>query len=174
VLHVDRYWPFTPRRQLKEAAPAIKRVALLRDAKTGAGIGQWGASEAFAGSFGFELHPINLSTPDEIERSIDVFAQDGDAAAGMIVTNSGPSVVHRELVIGLAAPHRLPTVYPQRLFATSEDLISYGSDPIDSYRRAVSYVDRAHPQGGQANGSSGSKSDQIRTSDQSRNRRHLA
>ncbi len=127
---------------LKEVAPAIKRVALLRDSKTGAGIGQWGASEAFAGSFGFELTPINVSTPDEIERSIDAFAKDADAAAGMIVTNSGPSIVHRELVIALAAGHRLPAIYPQRLFATSGGLISYGSDAIDSYRRAASYVDR--------------------------------
>ncbi len=114
----------------------------MRDSKTGAGIGQWGASEAFAGSFGFELTPVNVSTPDEIERSIDAFAKDADAAAGMIVTNSGPSIVHRELVIALAAGHRLPAIYPQRLFATSGGLISYGSDAIDSYRRAASYVDR--------------------------------
>jgi len=127
---------------LKEVAPGTKRVALLRDAKTASGIGQWGASEAFARSFDFELRPINISAPAEIERSIDTFVRDGDAAAGMIVTNSGPSIVHRQLVIGLAARYRLPAVYPQRLFASSGGLISYGSDPIDSYRRAAGYVDR--------------------------------
>jgi putative ABC transport system substrate-binding protein len=127
---------------LKEIAPNTKRVALLRDAKTGSGIGQWGASEAFAGTFGFELRPINVSAPEEIERSIDVFARDGDAAAAMVVTNSGPTIVHRELVIGLAARYRLPAVYPQGLFAKSGGLISYGSDSLDSYRRAASYVDR--------------------------------
>jgi putative tryptophan/tyrosine transport system substrate-binding protein len=127
---------------LKEVARGTKRVALLRDSKTAAGIGQWGASEAFASSFGFELRPINVSAPEEIERAIEAFARDSDAPAGMVVTNSAPSIVHRELVIGLAARYRLPAVYPQRLFATSGGLISYGSDPIDSYRRAASYVDR--------------------------------
>ena len=129
---------------LKEVAPDVKRVAFLRDAKTGAGIGQWGASEAFAGSFGFELRPIGVSSSDEIEQSVDVFARDSGAgaAAGMIVTNSGPSIVHRELIIGLAARYRLPAIYPQRLFVTSGGLVSYGSDAIDSYRRAASYVDR--------------------------------
>jgi putative ABC transport system substrate-binding protein len=127
---------------LKEIAPNVKRVALLRDAKNAAGIGQWGASVAFAGTFGFELRPINVSAPDEIERSIDRFVRDADAAPGMVVTNSGPSIVNRDLVIGLAARYRLPAVYPQVLFARSGGLISYGSDPLDSYRRAASYVDR--------------------------------
>jgi putative ABC transport system substrate-binding protein len=88
------------------------------------------------------LPPINLSPPEEIERSIDVFARDSDAAAAMVVTNSGPSIVHCELVIGLAARYRLPAVYGQGLFAKSGGLISYGSDALDSYRRAASYVDR--------------------------------
>jgi putative ABC transport system substrate-binding protein len=101
-----------------------------------------GASEAFAGTFGFELRPLNVSAPEEIERSIDLFARDGDAAAAMVVTNRGPTIVHRELVIGLAARYRLPAVYPQGLFAKSGGLISYGSDSLDSYRRAASYVDR--------------------------------
>jgi putative ABC transport system substrate-binding protein len=125
---------------LKEIAPNVTRVALLRDSTTTAGIGQWGASQAAASSFGLELRPVGVSSTDEIERTIDAFARDPNG--GMVVAESGPSIVHRVLIIAEAAKYRLPAVYPQRLFVQGGGLISYGSNTIDPYRRAASYVDR--------------------------------
>jgi putative ABC transport system substrate-binding protein len=125
---------------LKEIAPKVTRVALVRDSTTTAGIGQWGASQAAASTFGVELRPVGLSSPDEIERTIDSFARDPNG--GMIVTESGPSIVHRKLIIAEAAKYRLPAVYPQRLFVQGGELISYGTNTIDPYRRAAGYVDR--------------------------------
>jgi putative tryptophan/tyrosine transport system substrate-binding protein len=125
---------------LKEIAPKVTRVALVRDSTTTAGIGQWGASQAAASTFGVELRPVGLSSPDEIERTIDSFARDPND--GMIVTESGPSIVHRKLIIAEAAKYRLPAVYPQRLFVQGGELIPYGTNTIDPYRRAAGYVDR--------------------------------
>jgi putative ABC transport system substrate-binding protein len=126
---------------LKEVAPNVKRAALLRDANNASGVGQWGASAAFAGSFGLDLQPINAAAAAiEIERAIEHFAPDADC--GMVVTNTAATIVHRDLIIALAARHRLPAVYPQRLFAVAGGLISYGNDSIDPYRRAAGYVDR--------------------------------
>jgi len=126
---------------LKEVAPHVKRAVILRDAKTATGIGLWAASSAFAGSLGLELRPVDVSAaPAEIERAIEVFARDGDG--GMIVTNSGPSIFHRDLIIALAARYRLPAVYWLRLFVTRGGLIAYGSNTIEPYRRAAGYVDR--------------------------------
>jgi len=125
---------------LKEIAPNVKRALILRDPNTASGIGQWGAAEAFAHSFEIELRPVNVSIVGEIERAVEIFARDGDG--GMIVTESGPSIVHRDLIVALAARHRLPAVYGQRLFVTAGGLISYGNNTVDPYRRAASYVDR--------------------------------
>ena len=124
---------------LKEVAPNVRRVALLRDAGTASGIGQWAASEAFARSFGLELRPVD-TFPAEIERVLNVFARDPDG--GMVVTESGSAIVHRDLIVTLAARYRLPAVYALRLFVTAGGLISYGSSTIDPYRRAASYIDR--------------------------------
>ena len=125
---------------LKELAPNVKRAVLLRDANNASGIGQWGASAAFAESFGLELQPVNAATVTEIEHGIEHFATDADC--GMVVTNTAATIVHRDLIIALAAGHRLPAIYPQRLFAAAGGLISYGNDAIDPYRRAAVYVDR--------------------------------
>jgi putative tryptophan/tyrosine transport system substrate-binding protein len=125
---------------LKEIAPDVKHVALFRDSTTTAGIGQWGASQAAASSFGVELRPVGVSSADEIERTVDAFARAPNG--GLIVTASGPSIVHRELIIAEAAKYRLPAVYPQRLFVLDGGLISYGNNSIDPYRRAAGYVDR--------------------------------
>jgi putative ABC transport system substrate-binding protein len=114
---------------LKEIAPNIARAVLLRDPNTAAGIGQWGASEAFAPSFGIDLRPVNVSVNAEVD-------------GGIIVSNSGPSIAHRDVIIALAARYRLPAVYSQRLFADAGGLISYGSNSIEPYRRAASYVAR--------------------------------
>jgi len=124
----------------KEIAPNVKRALLLRDPGTLAGIGQWGAAEAFARSFELELLPVNVTIAAEIERAVAALARDADG--GIIVTNAGPAIVHRDLIIALAARYRLPAVYPQRIFVAAGGLISYGLDTIDPNRRAAGYVDR--------------------------------
>ncbi len=125
---------------LKQIAPGITRVAVLRDATTPAGIGQFATIQSVAPSFGVELNPIDVRDAGEIERDITAFAR--GANRGLIVTSSGLAAVNRELIIALAANNRLPAVYNYRYFASSGGLISYGPDPIDQYRRAAGYVDR--------------------------------
>jgi putative tryptophan/tyrosine transport system substrate-binding protein len=125
---------------LKEIAPNVKRVAVIRDAATGSGIGQWGAIQAVAPSLGVDLRSVGVSDATEIERMIDAFARDSNG--GLIVTASGPSIVHRQQIIALAARYRLPAVYGGRFFVNEGGLISYGHDSIDPYRRAAGYVDR--------------------------------
>jgi putative tryptophan/tyrosine transport system substrate-binding protein len=125
---------------LKEIVPNVKRVAILRDGASTAGIGQYAAIQAVAPSFGVELRPIGVSNAAEIEHMIDVFAR--DANGGLIVTESGPAIVLREQIVALAARHHLPAVYPTRLFATAGGLISYGQSSIEPYSLAAGYVDR--------------------------------
>jgi putative ABC transport system substrate-binding protein len=124
----------------KEIAPNVTRVAVLRDPSTSAGVGQWAASQAVASALKLDLRPVNVSDVADIERTIGVFAR--DANGGMVVTESGPSIVHRDLIIALAARYRLPAVYPLRGFVISGGLISYGNNSVDPYRRAAGYVDR--------------------------------
>ena len=93
-----------------------------------------------APSFGVEVSPIDVGDAPEIERGVTAFAR--SANGGLIVSGSGLAAVHRNLIIMLAARHRLPTVYFQRFFVTTGGLISYGPDPIDPHRRAADYVDR--------------------------------
>ena len=123
---------------LKEIAPRLTRVAVLRDLTIGPA--QLSAIQAVAPSFGVELSPVGVRDAGEIERTIAAFAQSSNA--GMIVTASTSAVIHRHLIAMLAARHRLPAVYSFRYFATTGGLLSYGPDPIDMYRRAASYVDR--------------------------------
>jgi putative ABC transport system substrate-binding protein len=125
---------------LKEIAPRVTRVAVLRDPSIGAGIGQLGAIQVVAPSFGVELSPIDVRHPDDIERAVTAFARGPNG--GMIVTGSPSQGVHRELIISLAARHRLPAVHPFRYMAAGGGLIAYGPDQVDQYRRATSYVDR--------------------------------
>ena len=123
---------------LKEVAPRLTRVAVLRDLTIGPA--QLSAIQAVAPSFGVELSPVGVRDAGEIERTIAAFAQSSNA--GMIVTASTSAVIHRHLIAMLAARHRLPAVYSFRYFAATGGLLSYGPDPIDMYRRAASYVDR--------------------------------
>ena len=123
---------------LKEIAPRLTRVAVLRDLTIGPA--QLSAIQAVAPSFGVELSPVGVRDADEIERTIAAFARSSNA--GMIVTASTSALIHRRLIVMLAARHRLPTVYSYRYFATTGGLMSYGVNPIDMYRRAASYVDR--------------------------------
>jgi putative ABC transport system substrate-binding protein len=125
---------------LKEIAPGVKRAAVLRDPTVASGIGQFASIQSVAPSFGVELSPIDLRDESELERSIASFAREPNG--GLIVTSSSLAAVHRQTIITLAARYRLPAVYNYRYFTTSGGLISYGSDPIDQYRRAAGYVDR--------------------------------
>jgi putative ABC transport system substrate-binding protein len=125
---------------LKEIAPGVKRVAVLRDAGSSSGIGQLGAIQSAASSFGMELSLVGMTDAGEIEHAVTAFAR--AANGGVIVTGSTPAIIHRELITTLAARHRLPAVYAFRYFVTVGGLISYGPDSIDPFRRAAGYVDR--------------------------------
>src|SRR5262245_33948397 len=125
---------------LKQIAPGVTRVAVLRDSADPAGTGQWGAIQSVAPSFGVELTPISVRDPGEIERGITEFARSPNG--GLIVTAGGPVIVHRALIISLAAKHQLPSVYWNRMYPAATGLISYGPDTVDQYRRAPVYVDR--------------------------------
>jgi len=125
---------------LKEIAPSLTRVIVLWDPAITAGIGQFTIIQSVATSAGIDLRPVNLRDAGEIERAISAFARSQNG--GLIVTTSALSTVHRDLIIALAARHKLPAVYFQRFFVTAGGLISYGANFIDQYRRAASYVDR--------------------------------
>jgi putative ABC transport system substrate-binding protein len=125
---------------LKEIAPGVTRAAVLRDPATTVGVGQFAVVQSVAPSLGVEVSPINLRDAGEIERGIAAFARSSNG--GLIVTASVVASVHRDLIVALAARHRLPAVYYERLFVTAGGLISYGADLEDQYRRAAGYVDR--------------------------------
>jgi putative ABC transport system substrate-binding protein len=126
---------------LKQLAPNVTRVAVLRDPTVAAGIGQFAAIQAMAPrSFGMELHPIDVRDPDEIERGITAFASEPNG--GLIVTASPQAVTHRDLIISLATRFRLPNVYPFPYWPADGGLASYGPNPIDGFARAADYVDR--------------------------------
>jgi putative tryptophan/tyrosine transport system substrate-binding protein len=125
---------------LKEIAPALKRVAVLRDSTTAAGMGQFGAIQSVAPSFGMEVNPVSLRDPGEIERGITAFAASPNG--GLIITAAPLGTLYRELIIALAARHKLPAIYSSRFFAADGGLVYYGPDLTDQYRRAAGYVDR--------------------------------
>jgi len=125
---------------LREIAPELKRVAVLRDPAIATGIGQLAVIQAAAPSFGVEVRPVGVRDADEIERAVTAFARSSNG--GLIVTGSPLTALHRKLIIALVARHRLPTVYPFRYYPTSGGLISYGPDTTDPFRRAAGYVDR--------------------------------
>jgi putative ABC transport system substrate-binding protein len=125
---------------LKEIAPGVTRAAVLRDPANPTGIGQFAVIQSVAPSLGVEVSPINLRDAGEIERSVTAFARSGNG--GLIVTASSLANFQRDLIVALAARHRLPTVYYERLFVTHGGLISYGDDLGDQWRRAAGYVDR--------------------------------
>ena len=125
---------------LKEIAPGVTRAAVLRDPTTTVGVGQFAVIQSVAPSLGVEVSPINLRDAGEIERGVAAFARYGNG--GLIVTASVVATVHRDLIVALAARHKLPAVYYERLFVTGGGLTSYGADFADQYRRAAGYVDR--------------------------------
>jgi putative ABC transport system substrate-binding protein len=125
---------------LKQIVPGVTRVAVLQDPTLPAGLGQLGAIQTAAPSFGVELRPVDVRDAGEIERAVGAFARSSNG--GLIVTASGLANVHRDLIIALAARHKLPAVYYERFFVAAGGLVSYGPDYVDQYRRAAGYVDR--------------------------------
>jgi putative ABC transport system substrate-binding protein len=125
---------------LKEIAPRVTRAAVLRDTTIPQGVGQFAIIQSMSASVGVEVSPIEARDAGEIERAVAAFAS--VANGGMIVTASGLAIVHRELIITLAARHKLPAIYFQRFFVNTGGLVSYAPDPIDSHRLAAGYVDR--------------------------------
>ena len=125
---------------LKQIARGVTRAAVLRDAAITSGIGQFAVIQAVAPSIGIEVSPVNVRDPGEIERAVAAFARFGNG--GLIVTASALAAFHRDLIVTLAARHKLPAVYYRRLHVDRGGLISYGSDIVDQFRRAAGYVDR--------------------------------
>jgi putative ABC transport system substrate-binding protein len=125
---------------LKEIAPGVTRVAVLRDSSIAAGPAQFATIQALAPSLGVELRPVDVRDDGEIERALSLFAQSPNS--GLIVTGTPLAASHRDLIIALAARHRLPAVYFSRLWVATGGLISYGPDFLDPFRRAAGYVGR--------------------------------
>jgi putative ABC transport system substrate-binding protein len=125
---------------LNKVAPRVMRVAVMRDPAITTGIGQFAAMQSVAPSLGIELTPLVVRGADEIEQSITAFARTPNGR--LIVPALTQGVVHRDLIISLAARHRLPAVYPYRSFVTGGGLISYGFNLSFQYRLAAGYVDR--------------------------------
>jgi putative ABC transport system substrate-binding protein len=125
---------------LKEIAPDVRRVGVLRDAAVASGIGQFGAIQALAPSLGVDVIPVNVGDGSDIEHAIAAFA--GGPKSGLIVTGSALAFVHRDQIVRLAATQKLPVVYFERYFVAGGGLLSYGPNFVDQYRHAAGYVDR--------------------------------
>jgi len=125
---------------LKQIAPGVTRAAVLRDSTLATGTGQFGAIQTVAPSLGVEVIPVNVRDAGEIERTVAAFARSPNG--GLIATGVPGARLHRNLIVTLAARHKLPAVYWERFFVAAGGLISYGPDFVDQYRRAAGYVDR--------------------------------
>jgi putative ABC transport system substrate-binding protein len=125
---------------LKQIAPAVTRVAVLRDETQGAAISMFAAIQAVAPSLGVEIFPVSMRGADEIERSVEAFARFPNG--GLIPMASGAAVRHRNLILALASRYKLPAVYWDRFFVDDGGLISYGPNVVDDFRQAAGYIDR--------------------------------
>jgi putative ABC transport system substrate-binding protein len=125
---------------LKEIVPSLARVAVLRDANLASGIGQFAVIQSVASSLRVETSAIDVRNAGEIDSDIADFARTG--TGGLILTSSALAVIHRSLIITLAARHRMPTIFYRRAFVDAGGLVSYGYDVVDQYRRSGGYVDR--------------------------------
>ena len=125
---------------LKEIAPSMTRVAVLRSPASRSSASQFAAIQAVAPSLRMEINPLNMQDDDEIERAVTAFARSPNG--GLIVTTGPPAILHRNLIVSLAARHKLPAVYYERYFIAAGGLASYGPDFVDQFRRAAGYVDR--------------------------------
>jgi putative ABC transport system substrate-binding protein len=125
---------------LKQIAPAVTRAAVLRDASQGSGNSEFAAIQTVAPGLRVEVSPVNLRVDSEIERDVEAFARSSNG--GLIVASGGAAIIHRDMIIKLAARHKLPAIYPYRFFVGAGGLISYGPDQVDQYRQAAGYIDR--------------------------------
>ena len=125
---------------LKQIAPGLTRVAVIRDPALTSGTGQFAAIQALAPSLGVEVSPVNVRDAGEIERAITAFARSPNG--GLILTGSALSQVHRQTIVALAARHKLPAIYYERFVVAEGGLMSYGPSLVDQFRRAAAYVDR--------------------------------
>ena len=124
---------------LKEIAPSVTRAGVLRDHTGSTGIGQFAAIQSVAPSLGMEVSAVNVRDVGEIERAVTALAS---SRGGLVLTGSAYAIVHRDLIVKLSARHKVPTVYPWRIYVTKGGLISYGPDFSDQHRQAAGYVDR--------------------------------
>ena len=125
---------------LKQVAPSVTRAAVIRDASITAGVGQFAVIQSVAPSVGVDVSAVNMRSATEIERAVAAFAREPNG--GLILTASALATIHRDLIVTLAARHKLPAVYISRFFVTGGGLIPYGPDFVDQFRRAAAYVDR--------------------------------
>jgi len=125
---------------LKQIAPGVTRVAVLRDATLAVAMSLFAAMQAVAPSLGVEVIPVNMRNAGEIEQSVETFARSPNG--GLIPVGSAAVVLHRELILTLAARHKLPAIYWERFFVAAGGLMSYGPDLVDQFRQAAAYVDR--------------------------------
>jgi putative ABC transport system substrate-binding protein len=125
---------------LREIGPEVVRAAVLRDARLPAGVGQFAVIQSVAPSLGIEVTPVNVRDAAEIERDVSAFAR--ATKGGLIVASSTSALINRDMIITLAARHKLPAVYAQREFVTAGGLLSYSADFSAQFRSAASYVDR--------------------------------
>jgi putative ABC transport system substrate-binding protein len=125
---------------LKEIAPNVVRVGVVRETIGTAGFAQWAVIGTVAQPLGVELSPINLQLAGDTQRAVSEFAPAPND--GLIVLVGAVAMIQRDLIIRLAAQHKLPAVYPYRFFVEAGGLMSYGPNLIDLYRRSASYVDR--------------------------------
>jgi putative tryptophan/tyrosine transport system substrate-binding protein len=125
---------------LKQFAPHLTRVAVIRDPTLTSGIGQFAVVQSVAPSLSLDVQPVDAREASEIERGIVAFARSG--TGGLIVTAGASSNVNRNRIIALADQHKLPAVYAQRVFVTSGGLMSYSANNLDQFRQAATYIDR--------------------------------
>ncbi len=125
---------------LKELSPRVTHAAVLRDSGIAGGIGQFAVVQSVAPSVGIGVTPVNVRNAGEIERAITSFARNPDG--GVIVTASARAVVHRDLILKLAARHKLPAIYHRRIYVDDGGLVSYGPNLLDQYWQAAGYIDR--------------------------------
>src|SRR5262249_31313402 len=125
---------------LKQVAPQVTRAAILRDPSIATGIGQFAVIQSVASTYGVEVSAVDVRDHAEIENALTILARQQNG--GLVVTSSAVAVVQRDLIITLAARHKLPAVYFEHLFVTAGALISYGPNIVDQFRRAAGYVDR--------------------------------
>ena len=125
---------------LKQIAPQVTQAVVLRDPSIASGIGQFAVVQSVASTYGVEVSAVDVRDYTEIENALTTLARQQNG--GLVVTSSAVAVVHRKRIIALAAKHKLPAIYTERLYVTNGGLISYGSSNVDQYRRAANYIDR--------------------------------